>query len=115
MAIDRTSGTAVESTASHRTSGALRRARNMISRAPTKGDQVMTERIGNEARVIGRSPGPAHPHHEDEHPERDPVDVVLGLARLDPPQAVARGEGPRAQHVHDAVAAVDAHPAHAPA
>src|SRR5436309_2742423 len=53
--------------------------------------------------VIASSPPELSPDEEEEHAEGDTVDVVLGLAALDPAEHVATSQRPRAQHIQNAV------------
>src|SRR5574339_1208551 len=116
MTIERIRGTTVETTASQRTRSAFRRARNMISSAPTKGDQVMIDSSGKLLRPRGMASlsGPSHPDHQEEDAEGHAVDVVLGLAGLDASKPVPQGERPGAEHVQDSVDDVAVDPADRP-
>src|SRR5262245_64695931 len=101
----------VLATARTRTRSGRWRAQNMMSRAPTNGAQVIAERTGSAliaptasgpggpARPATggpcpRSSRPLAPDQEEEDPERHAVHVVLGPARLDAPEAVARRQRP---------------------
>src|SRR5262245_61275716 len=48
-------------------------------------------------------PPPLDPHDDQEDAEGHAVHVVLGPARLDLPEGVARAQTPRAEHVQDTV------------
>src|SRR5439155_27126050 len=88
-----------------RTASGRWRAVNMISNAPTNGDHVISESTGTPRvmDVIASSPPELSPDEEEEHAEGDTVDVVLGLAALDPAEHVATSQRPRAQHIQNAV------------
>src|SRR6185295_643657 len=97
MKTDSTVETAVVTSAISRTARGEWRARNMMSTAPTNGDQVMIDSTGN---GITRSPqSPLGQHEEHEHAERDAVDVVLRQAGLNRAEPVAGAQRERAQHV----------------
>src|SRR6185369_16384368 len=117
MKTDSTMETAVVTSAMSRTASGRWRAQNMISSAPTNGDHVMTERTGNgimtarpgprraAKRPAGSGPSPEPPlreHEQQEGPERDAVDVVLGQPRLQTAHPLPRPQGPRTQHVQHA-------------
>ena len=70
-----------------RTSSGRCRAPNMMSTAPTKGAQVMTERIGQAGFIASQ----LRPRSRSRDPTRDPVDVVLRAAGLHAAQPIARG------------------------
>src|SRR6185436_6270750 len=126
MKTDSTMETAVVTSAMSRTASGRWRAQNMISSAPTNGDHVMTERTGNgimtarpgprraAKRPAGSGPSPEPPlreHEQQEGPERDAVDVVLGQPRLQTAHPLPRPQGPRTQHVQHAVHQVAVDPA----
>ena len=75
MNTDSTVETAVLTSAMSRTASGRWRATNMMSTAPTNGAHVMMDSTGN---GITRSPqAPLGQHEEQQHAERDAVDVVL--------------------------------------
>src|SRR5689334_9393989 len=88
------------------------RARNMISTAPMNGIQVITESTGK--RVTSTEASWTHqmrPHQQQQDTERDAVNVVLRLARLQPAQRVAGAQRGRAEDVDEAVHDVAVDPA----
>src|SRR5262245_20732174 len=111
-----------------RTASGEYRAVNMIRRAPTNGAHVMIKSapgITTAAPVRRRPPAPprAHspgslppsgPDDQQEETEGDAIHVILGLARLQPPQQVSRPQRPRAGEVEEAVHEVAIDPADEP-
>src|SRR5438876_1176610 len=103
--------TPVVTAAMSRTASGRWRAVNIMRSAPTKGDQVMSDRTGSVIGARAASPGhsvggvpwvrrgsvrriptasassrpPLRPDEEQQHAERDAVDVVLRVPALDPP------------------------------
>src|ERR1043166_6378061 len=125
MKTDSTVEIDVVTSAISRTASGWWRARNMMSTAPTNGAHVMIDSTGNGITAVRGEPRRAasrgcsskSPLGEDEQhegAEGDAVHVVLGQAALDPPQAVARPQRPRAEHVEDAVDHVAIEPADQP-
>src|SRR5438094_437774 len=103
--------TPIVTAAMSRTASGRWRAVNIMRSAPTKGDQVMSDRTGSVIGARAASPGhsvggvpwvrrgsvrriptasassrpPLRPDEEQQHAERDAVDVVLRVPALDPP------------------------------